>query len=336
MSMVPGSIAYILVLNWNGWRDTLACLESLLRSDDPAFRIVVWDNGSSDDSVTRIGEWARGELEVSCDVPAELRDYVQPPVAKPVDLRLLDEHQLADDGNSRVLLVRGARNLGYAGGNNAMMRWALGRKDCGAVWILNNDVVVARDTLTSIRVAHADDGFDRPVGSWIYHMDAPSQLQVCGGQRLGIGTLVSPRHAKRPQDIDFLVGASLFLSRARAQALGSFNEAYFLNAEDLELTYGYALRFRRQHKTVAPFLVAGRLWHRESTTQSRNRYLHAYYYTRNLLYAAHKIGPLHGWTTYAHALARLVLATVRGRGEARRGIRQGMRAWRAGELGPHP
>lgn len=333
---MSGGITYILVLNWNGWRDTLACLESLLRSGDTAFRIVVWDNGSSDDSAARIAAWARGELEVSHDVPAELRGCMLPPVAKPVDLQLLDERELADATASRVVVVRGARNLGYAGGNNAMMRWALGRNDCDAIWILNNDVVVAGDTLASIRAAHAGDDLDRPIGSWIYHMDAPSQLQVCGGQRLGIGTLVSPRHAKRPQDIDFLVGASLFLSRARAQALGGFNEGYFLNAEDLELTYGYALRFRRQHKAAAPFLVAGRLWHRESTTQSRNRYLHAYYYTRNVLYAARKIGPLHGWTTYAHALARLALATLRGRGEATRGIRQGIRAWRAGELGPHP
>jgi len=45
----------IVLLNWNGWRDTCACLQSLrqLRSHD--FDVVVVDNASTDDSPSRIG-----------------------------------------------------------------------------------------------------------------------------------------------------------------------------------------------------------------------------------------------------------------------------------------
>jgi GT2 family glycosyltransferase len=39
------------VLNWNGWRDTLACIESLQRSEYPNLSILVVDNGSTDNSV---------------------------------------------------------------------------------------------------------------------------------------------------------------------------------------------------------------------------------------------------------------------------------------------
>lgn len=46
----------IVVLNWNGWRDTLACLESLKRSDYPSTHLIVVDNGSEDDSARRIRE----------------------------------------------------------------------------------------------------------------------------------------------------------------------------------------------------------------------------------------------------------------------------------------
>ena len=43
-----------IVLNWNGWRDTIACLESLQRVDYPNLSILVVDNGSTDNSVEMI------------------------------------------------------------------------------------------------------------------------------------------------------------------------------------------------------------------------------------------------------------------------------------------
>ncbi len=44
----------VLVLNWNGADDTIECLNSLQKLSYKNARIVVIDNGSSDDSVTRI------------------------------------------------------------------------------------------------------------------------------------------------------------------------------------------------------------------------------------------------------------------------------------------
>lgn len=44
----------VVVLNWNGWQDTLDCLASLARLDYPDFRLLVVDNGSSDGSAARI------------------------------------------------------------------------------------------------------------------------------------------------------------------------------------------------------------------------------------------------------------------------------------------
>ena len=44
----------IIVLNWNGLADTLACLASLARLDYLAHEVVVVDNGSTDDSVATV------------------------------------------------------------------------------------------------------------------------------------------------------------------------------------------------------------------------------------------------------------------------------------------
>src|SRR4051794_1147786 len=47
---------YVLVLNWNGWRDTVESVRSAMRLKDRPSEILVIDNGSSDDSEERIRE----------------------------------------------------------------------------------------------------------------------------------------------------------------------------------------------------------------------------------------------------------------------------------------
>ena len=51
----------IIILNYNGWRDTIACLESLRKQSYTDFRVVVADNGSSDESVAQLSQWAKEE-----------------------------------------------------------------------------------------------------------------------------------------------------------------------------------------------------------------------------------------------------------------------------------
>lgn len=53
---------YILLLNWNGWRDTLRCLNSLEHLCTPCHVLVI-DNASTDDSVARLQE-AKPGIEI--------------------------------------------------------------------------------------------------------------------------------------------------------------------------------------------------------------------------------------------------------------------------------
>ena len=47
-------LVYIIILNWHGWRDTIACLHSLQQLTYPNYRVLVVDNGSTDESIERI------------------------------------------------------------------------------------------------------------------------------------------------------------------------------------------------------------------------------------------------------------------------------------------
>ena len=52
MNLAP-TVACVLV-NWNNWQDTSACLASLALQDYPALRVLVVDNGSTNDSLAQL------------------------------------------------------------------------------------------------------------------------------------------------------------------------------------------------------------------------------------------------------------------------------------------
>jgi GT2 family glycosyltransferase len=54
----------IIILNWNGWKDTIECLESVYQITYPNYDVIVVDNGSENESVEKIKEYAEGRLSV--------------------------------------------------------------------------------------------------------------------------------------------------------------------------------------------------------------------------------------------------------------------------------
>ena len=53
-SELTGPSVHIVLLNWNGWRDTLECIRSLEQMEYKNWRAIIVDNGSTDDSVEQL------------------------------------------------------------------------------------------------------------------------------------------------------------------------------------------------------------------------------------------------------------------------------------------
>jgi hypothetical protein len=252
---------YIIVLNWNGIADTLSCLESLLRlTFESALtpRIVVCDNASSDDSIARMRRWASGE-DPAPAVTGALAELVEPPITKPLNLR---EYVRADGerGGERnaqpdVTLIHTGDNLGYAGGNNVGIRYALARGDADYIWVLNNDTVVDPDALSMLVDRARVDREIAMVGSTLRYFDQPDLIQALGGctfnpwrvraRPIGEGSafraLADAETAEIEARTAYVVGASILVSVSFIEDVGLFEEDYFLYFEELD----WAERARR-------------------------------------------------------------------------------------------
>jgi GT2 family glycosyltransferase len=198
-------------------------------------------------------------------------------------------------GGHLLIVIQTGKNLGYAGGNNAGIRYALSRGDCGYVWLLNNDTVVAPDALTRmVRMAGADDNTGL-VGSKILYADRPGIIQAAGGGKIvpciGNTSLVANLDENRgqwdrPMKIDYVTGASLLIRSKVLTDVGLFDERYFLYWEDADI----AVRAKRKGYNSV-YCPESRVWHKEGGTSGGINPLTDYYWTRNGLAFIKKFYP---------------------------------------------
>ena len=316
---------YVVVLNWNGWADTLECLESVFRSDYPDYRVIVCDNDSQDGSVERLQDWAEGRLEAPVPADSRLRSLSSPPVPKPISYVMLDRAEAERGGNAghetaRMEIVRTGGNLGFAGGNNVALRSILARGDFDYVWLLNNDTVVRPDALGQLVLRMHDKPDAGFCGSTLRRYDAPEQVQAFGGAAynrwLGIARLLDgPEPPAAAEEVEarlaYVMAASLLASRSLLEGVGVLSEDYFLFFEELD----WATRARGRF-TLA-YAPASVVYHKGGTSTGSwdpHHRLTDFHMTRSqLVYARkHTPGLLLPLTLLRHA-AVLLNSLVRGR-----------------------
>ena len=292
----PRAKVAIIVLNWNGWRDTIECLESLQTVNYPDYEVIVVDNGSTDDSAERIKAWARG------DIPVSSRFLGAPRGAKPVscldygpDLtacapegmaRALEQAPPA----SRLVMVRTGRNLGFAGGSNVGVKLALrrGRRAPEYVLLLNNDTVVAPDAVTVMVNGMAAQPRIGICGAKIRYYADPTRLWFSGG-KLGFlrstGYHVGLGRRDRPDlrgmvSSTFVTGCAMLIRKRVFDTVPLLDERYFLSVEDVD----YCWRAAKSGWLLATQLDAV-IYHKVSASRGgEGSAREAYYIARNRMF----------------------------------------------------
>ena len=234
----------IIILNWNGWRDTVECLESVARLDYPGYRVLIVDNGSDDDSVIRIQEWAAGKID---KIETAFRQWVYPLSAKPLPLTVIDDLRQSlqeDSGTNSYLLLALKENLGFARGVNTAIDFARKHLDCAYFFLLNNDTVVLPKALTELMKSFKENTELAVAQSTVYYYDQPQHIHNAGGKIFPWGQTKYYKSIAEQEikPITFINGCAFCLPKTTIEKYGKLTESFFFGEEDFE----FSMRAKKQ------------------------------------------------------------------------------------------
>lgn len=294
---------YIIVLNYNSWKDSIECLESLFKLDYVNYQVILIDNNSTDNSIQRLKNWGKGEVVSDLSANNLLADLSEPAVNKPIQFHTELETDIGDKNS--VVFINSTENLGYAGGNNLGIRYGLKRGDSDYFWILNNDTVVPADCLQALVKKFEQlrkEGFKPGIlGSKLLFYDEPDILQGIGANFNKVTSKISQigtferdkgQYDSNDTKIDFVIGASIFVSREMVEKTGLMPEEYFLYNEEID----WCFQAKRKGFTVT-YASESIIYHKQgastkNTVKSKKKNINAMFYQfRNIILFYKKFFP---------------------------------------------
>jgi GT2 family glycosyltransferase len=189
--------ASVIVVSYNSRAYLPQCIDSIVCELGPRDELIIVDNGSIDGSADMVAE--------------------RFPQAR---------------------LVR-SENVGYAGGNNRGAALARGEY----LVFLNPDTILSAGALAALLAPFERPGDVGMTTACIVHMSQPDVINTCGNTMHYTG-LTYCRGAGQPRtcyaesaEVDAVSGAAFAMRRALFEALGGFDERFFMYVEDTDLSW---------------------------------------------------------------------------------------------------
>ncbi|WP_333646093.1 glycosyltransferase family 2 protein [Lacrimispora sp.] len=245
--MMEEAFIGIVLVNYNGVKDTIECIDSLKKMTYSNYRIIVVDNNSSDNSLKILHE-----------------------KKEEIDFELLELNE----------------NKGFSAGNNAGIRLAfeLGVK---YILLLNNDTLVEPDFLKKLMVAEKNILVNSVMTSTILYADNKEKIWYAGGSydlktskvsQWGMGKQWFPMRDKWVE-VTFISGCCMCIPVSIIPNIGFLDEDYFLYEEDTD----YCIRIRQ--KGIKLYYVPNAvIYHKVSSSTSKAEKMSGttqYYMVRN-------------------------------------------------------
>ena len=280
----------IIILNWNNWKDTVECLESVYQMQYPCFDIIVVDNASQDGSIEKIAEYCNGGLIPKSNF-FEYSHENKPVIISKYTKNESEARTLVDKqgdklaSTRKLIIISNDKNYGFAEGCNAGIRFAM-RNGSSYVVLLNNDTVVDPQFLLElVKLAEMDPthGF---VGPKVYYYDYDGRDDVINsvgghliirkGATRQIGfEQIDQGQFNKPMELDYVEGSCLFVQTEVIRDIGLLDPAYFTYWEETD----WCIRGRKAgYKAV--YAPKSKIWHKSAASNVGSK-KNEYYWTRN-------------------------------------------------------
>ena len=250
---------FIIILNFNGWQNTIECFNSLEMLNVPkniAVEYLIVDNASRDDSINKIKE----------KFP-------------------------------KVTMIENQTNLGFTGGNNEGVRVALA-SGADFVMLLNNDTIVHSNLVKNLLEPLDHDNVDGVVpkiyfekgyefdksrykesekGKVIWYAGGKMDWDNLIGKNIGVDEVDHGQFNVR-METELATGCCFLIRSDVLKNIGMFDDRYFLYYEDADLSE----RIKKAGFKII-YEPAAIVWHKNAESSGVGSDLHDYYISRNRL-----------------------------------------------------
>jgi GT2 family glycosyltransferase len=254
----------ILLVNWNGWKDTLECLSSLEKLSYHPYEILVVDNGSCDDSLLQIQR------------------------AFPFIPLIETKKNLGFAGGNNVGIELGLKK-------NTQFFFLLNNDTIVDPYVLDELISVSLQKpnagIIGTKVLRYNDPkvIDHMGGFWnpsIAEFDSPS---------LG----VEEEKRMEMQKVDYVSGCGFFVKREVFETIGQLEEKFFLIWEETD----FCARAKRKGFEIwtAP---KAKIWHKISASFSGKPHLQYYWWRNRLLWVERNLCKKELFSLYTNRLLK--------------------------------
>ncbi|MCR3757948.1 glycosyltransferase family 2 protein [Clostridium felsineum] len=184
------------------------------------------------------------------------------------------------------LLIESKYNIGFAGGNNLGIKYAL-KHSADFVLLLNNDTVVERDFLDRLLEVYEKNDNVGIVGGKIYYYYDRNRIWYAGGKinkfiaktkHIGLNKIDKGQYDCISKT-EYVTGCMMLVSRTAIERCGFMDEKFFLYYEETD----WNIRIKDAGFKIM-YTPLAKIYHKVSATTGKSNLVMSYYYDRNRYY----------------------------------------------------